>query len=393
VSLTRRRPRREITGPVPEGTIPPRPASGRFGTFAVTPDSALRHSAVWACLRLRANMVSSMPLDAFRKLNGMQVEITKRPVLINPGGERVDMQEWLWSSQFDLDRVGNCFGLITEWTGDELPARIELQPTSSVVVYRKSGKLGYRIGGKEYPPEQVWHERQYTLSGVDVGLSPVAHAAYVIGEYMTVQDFALDWFGGGAVPKAHLKNTARKVNPKEASEVKESFKAAIATDGLFVHGSDWEYDMIQSDIAASSWLDMKPASSQEVARYFDCPADLIDAMTGASGGRVTYQNIVQRNIQFLILHLSPAISRRENALSKLLPQPRFVKFNTNALLRLDDEARARFLQLMITSRIYTPDEAREKENLPPLTQDQIDLFLELWPTGKSPVPTIPATFE
>jgi phage portal protein BeeE len=58
---------------------------GRMGNAGVhvTPDSALRHSAVWACLRLRADLVSTMPVDVFRRVNGVQVEVPKPPVLIN----------------------------------------------------------------------------------------------------------------------------------------------------------------------------------------------------------------------------------------------------------------------------------------------------------------------
>src|SRR6266487_3420116 len=144
-----RRQQREIQGPTADQLIPRR-TYNRYGTVSVTPDSALRHSAVWGCLRLRANVISTMPIDAFRKINGQQVEVTKRPVLVNPGGERVGLHEFLYSSQFDLDRVGNCFGLITEVTGDGLPNRIELQPTATVSVMMKNGVLRYRIGKKVY---------------------------------------------------------------------------------------------------------------------------------------------------------------------------------------------------------------------------------------------------
>ena len=39
------------------------------GAVRVTPDSALASSAVWACLRLRADLVSTMPIDTYRKVN------------------------------------------------------------------------------------------------------------------------------------------------------------------------------------------------------------------------------------------------------------------------------------------------------------------------------------
>jgi hypothetical protein len=78
---------------------------GSSGSVAVNNETALRHSAVWACLRLRANLISTMPVDAFRRAAGVQIEVTKPPVLVIPGGERVGIMEWLYSTQFDLDRA------------------------------------------------------------------------------------------------------------------------------------------------------------------------------------------------------------------------------------------------------------------------------------------------
>lgn len=57
----------------------------RTGKVHVTGDTALRHSAVWACLRLRADLVSTMPVDVYRRVNGIQVEVAKPPVLVTPG--------------------------------------------------------------------------------------------------------------------------------------------------------------------------------------------------------------------------------------------------------------------------------------------------------------------
>src|SRR5439155_18095408 len=88
--------RRYYPGQTADQMIPPRPEQ-RNGTAVVTNDSALRHSAVWACLRLRANLISTMPVDVYRNVGKIQVDVPKPPVLVNPGGERVDIQEWLYS--------------------------------------------------------------------------------------------------------------------------------------------------------------------------------------------------------------------------------------------------------------------------------------------------------
>jgi HK97 family phage portal protein len=376
--------RRDFAGATADQMIPPRPAT-QSGAAAITNETALRHSAVWACLRLRANMISTFPADVYRKVEGLAVEVPKPPVLVKPGGERIELPEWMYSSQFDLDRAGNSVGLITAKDGLGLPARIDLQPTSEVTVRMRKGELTYKIAGKVYQPEEVWHEKQYTVSGLHVGLSPVAYAAWCIGEYLSIQQFALDWFSGGAIPSAHLKNTAKTINPDQADETKRRFKAAVQGRDLFVTGNDWEYKMIQAEQAGAEWLAAKQASVSDIARYFDCPSDLIDA--AVSGSSVTYANLTQRNLQFLILSLGPAVKRREDALSRLTSRPRFVKLNTDALLRMDPQTRAQVLKLRIDSRTLTPSEARALDDMPPLTDAQIAEFDRLFGKGTQTQPT------
>jgi len=362
--------------------IPPRSVVPSPHLPPVTTDTALRHSAVWACLRLRANLISAMPVDVYRKVGNLQVELPKPPVFVSPGGEYVDWQEHVYSSQIDLDRAGNSVGLITERNGAGLPSRIDLMPIQLCSMrWRESGWY-WVIDGTEYTREQVWHEKQYTVSGLPVGLSPVAYAAWQIGEYLSITDFALTWFGGGGIPRGHLRNKQQTMSPAQADAVKSRFKTSVLAGDVFVTGADWEYSMIQAEQTGKEWLEAKRASIVDVARFFDVPVDMIDG--AVAGQAITYANVTQRNMQFLVMHLAPSIVRRENTLSRLLPAPRYMKFNTSSLLRLDDVSRAQVIQTRINSRTLTPDEARELENMPPLTSGQITEFHDLFGDPNNP---------
>lgn len=375
---------REFFGIPNAGALIPIRTAQKSGAVTVNNDTAMRHSAVWACLRLRADLISTMPMDVYRRVNGMQIEMPKPPILLQPGGERVDMCEWMYSSQVDLDRGGNSIGLITEVNALGLPACIELQMLSECSVQMKKGVLTYRIEGKTYRPDQVWHERQYTVSGLEVGLSPVAYAAWSIGEYLSIQDFALSWFGGGAVPKARMKNTAKTIKNDEAEAIKSRYRATQQNGDIFVHGMDWEFEFMQAENAGLGWIDGKKYGVSDIARFFGVPGDLIEA--AVSSGSITYANISQRNLQFLIMNLQPAIYRRELRLSKLLPQPRYVKLNTDALLRMDPQTRAQVNAVKIASRQMAPSEARELDNLPPFTPEQLQEFVDLFGPPKPPPP-------
>lgn len=363
--------------------IPPPGASGSIlaGGARVSADSALRSSAVWACLRLRADLVSTMPVDAYRIVHGIQVEVPKPPVLVNPGGDRCGMQEWLYSTQVDLDRAGNAFGLITARDGNDLPSRIELVNLADVGVVSQGGQITYRIGGETYPDRDVWHERQYTVSGLAMGLSPVAYAAWSIGAYLSAQQFALDWFGNGATPAVELKNTEKIIPPDVAGEVKRRYQASVAPGGVFVSGRDWELKPINAVSNQSSYVEMMQFGVPDIARFFGVPADLIDGVV--SGQSVTYANITQRNLQFLIMQLGPTVARREAALSGVLARPRFVKLNRSALLAMDPQTRAATIKTRLDSRVLTPTEARALEDLPPLTDEQLAEFDRLYGTPRT----------
>jgi HK97 family phage portal protein len=305
------------------------------------------------------------------------------PILINPDGNRVSLEEWLYSGQVELDRSGNNIGLIKGTDSKGYPTRITLQPTSvcSVIVNNDNELTGYRIRGKTYSIDQVWHEKQYTVAGLHVGLSPVAYAAYQIGEYQSVIEFASNWFGNSAVPRVSLKNTEHKIGSKDIALASETWRASMALGEPFITGSDWELKFLNAEQKAADWIEEQRFSIVELARFFGVPAAMIDGTV--SGQSVTYTSQITKNLDFLTLHLGPAITRRERALSNLLPRPRFVKFNTDALLRLDPKTRSEMIDTQLRNHSMTVTEARALENRPPLDDAQMAEVMEHFPPKAS----------
>jgi phage portal protein BeeE len=367
--------KRDFQGIPWTGAAPSRGSGALRGAVVVNEDTALRHSAVWACLRLRADLMASFPCGVYRNVDGVPVEWPKPPVLVAPGGKRWDYRHWMWATQHDLDSCGNTIGLITEVNALGLPARIDLQPIRSCSVIQRRGMIEpiYKIDGHEYPADKVWHERQFPVAGLPVGLSPLVYAAWSIGEYLSEQQFGLDWFGGMAVPKARMKNKAKVLKPDEINVAKQWYRDVVQNGDLLVHGNDWEYDFIQAQEAGMAWIEARKFGLADVGRYLGVPADLIDAAI-SGGGTITYQTTQQRNLQFLIMNMAPATAWRETALSTLLPSPRYVKLNTNVLLRMDPATQATVLHQRIEDRTLTVTEARALYELPPLTDAQIAEF-------------------
>lgn len=363
--------------------IPSRTASGVSGQPA-TPDRALRFSAVWAALRLRADLISTLPVDVFRRTaDGGQVPAPDTPLFRRPA-DGLLWHEWLYSTQMDLDRYGNCFGqIVARQSG--YPTQIELWPASEVQVLM-DGRLirSYRYGRTEFDPADVWHERQYTVAGYPVGLSPLAYAAWAIGGGVAAQEFGLDFYATGAHPSGVLRNTEEAMlDPTLLAAVKERFKAAVANRDLFATGKEWEFSPIAVDANSAQFLSQQQHTAVDVARFIGVPATSIDA--AVAGQSVTYANIAQNQLHLLVNYLGAPVVRRERALTaNALPAPRFVKLNTDAMLRLDPMGRTELEAKQIDARILTPDEGRGLENRPPLTPEQVAQFAELFPKESTP---------
>ena len=347
------------------------PRRSKTRSRTVSSSEAMNNSVVWACLRLRADLISTSPVDCYRDIDGRAIDIKTPAVLVNPGGASVNIAEWLYSSQMDLDRFGNCFGIITARDGLGLPARIELVSAESVTVKATGSTVtSYRIQQTDYEPRDIWHEKQFTVAGLAVGLSPLAAAALTLSTALSAQEFAADWFAGSAVPASHLKNTAQTLDTGQAETIKTRFESSVRNGDVFVTGNDWTYEMLGAKASESGFIEAQKMAASDMCRFLGVPGDMVDV--DVHGQSVTYANITQRNLQLLILNLGPAVTRRQMALSTLLPQPRYVKLNTDAVvLRMDPQARAELNGLLLSTKQRTPSEVREKDDLPPFTPAQI----------------------
>jgi len=353
----------------------------------VTTDSALRQSVVWGACRLRADLLSLMPVDVYRKVAGAGINspVAAPPVLVEPSeiadGHPMTIGEWLYSGQMSLDRVGNNIGVITKVDALGLPAAIDLVGMDEVRIRIKDHRVKeYRVNGEKVDSRLIWHERQHTVAGLPVGLSPIAYAALNLAGAEAAQQFAVDWFVNGTVPSAILKNSEKVLDPERAAIVKRRFKESVAAGDVFVTGKDWTYDPIAAKASESAFIEQMQYSDVALCRFHGVPADLVDVAVQSS--TLSYANITQRNLQLLVMNLGSVVKRRNEALSRLTPRPRFVKLNSDAILAMDAKSRAELFKLQIESRTRTPDQVRAVEDELPLSEADYAQFERLWPTNR-----------
>lgn len=363
--------RRAQTRAVTLDSVGVRPRGGAMAAGQpATPEQAMRFSAVWAALRLRSDLISTLPVDVFRKVGDAQVPAPGTRLFTRPA-EGILWPEWMYATQMDLDRYGNDFGHI-EARENGYPVQVEPWAAGEVTV-RLNGRriVKYRYDGRDYDPPEVWHERQYMPAGFRVGLSPLAYAAWTIGASLSAQEFGLSWYANGAHPSGTLKHTeAVNLEPKVLDTAKARFREAVRDRDLFVTGKEWEYTPATVDASSAQFLEALGAGAVDVARYIGVPARAIDA--AVAGQSLTYSNLTMDQLGLLTNYLAPAVTRREWALTtNALPAPRFVKFNTDALLRMDPAGRTDVTAKQVDAWLLAPDEGRQLNNLPPLTDEQI----------------------
>jgi HK97 family phage portal protein len=335
--------------------------SGSFADITVTPDTALRLSSVWACVRLLADSISTMPLDVFRN----DEEISVPPLLTSPAAGWT-LSEWLYAVMVSLLLRGNAYGAITARSGPRLtPSQVELvNPDNVTVNVDLNGSVTYRYKGQLVDPSDLWHVRAFVYPGNPIGLSPISYAAETVGLSLAVQRFGRTFFAQGATPTGILSHEG-PLNREQAKNVKEVLKLATVgkREPLIVSGGDAKWQSLSIAPDESQFVESRKLGVAEIARTFGVPPEMIG---GEAGNSLTYANVEQRGLEFVRYSLGPWMVRLENGLSTLLPRGQSVKFNPNALLRGTTLERYQAHEIALKNGWMTVDEVRALEDLPPM---------------------------
>lgn len=358
------------------------PLSRPFGGLKPDHSAPLQQSVVWASMNLRAATESSMPLDVFRYVDGATVEAPKPQVLKQPSeymdGHFSTNAEWRYAGRMALDGHGNNWGEKVGRDGNGQPLRIELVPPEEVSCRIKGTRIvEVKFGRTVMDPANVWHERQYLLPGLPIGLTAFGFAALAVETSSAARQFAAQWFGNSAIPAAHFKNTEKALKPGEPELLKARYERTVRNGGLLVTGNDWTYSPIQAKAAESGFIEAMGYANLDLVRFMGVRADMVHVPIEGSSS-ITYQNLTQANLQFLVQFMGAALTSREDAYSTLVPSPRFVKHNQAAWLRMDPLTQAQLIQTRIASRTMTPDRALDLLDEMPLSEADYAQFDRLF---------------
>ncbi|MEV4159001.1 phage portal protein [Nonomuraea dietziae] len=357
-------------------------AGGPSNSGQLSTDKALRLIPFFACVRLLADSVAALPLQAYRKSGGLRLPLASPPALLDNPAAVGTRFAWMHKCVVSLALRGNAYGLVLDrdWLGR--PTMIEwLHPDEVHVDDEQPTRPRYYWQGREVASSEIVHIAWFTLPGRVAGLSPVSAFAHSIGVGLSATRYGASWFERGGQPPATFKNTQKTIDPEESEAITERLTAKIRRGEPLVYGADWDYTGMQVTPEDSQFIQTMKLNATQIAAIFGIPPEMVG---GEPGGSLTYANVEQQALNFVTFTLQPWLVRLEAALSSLLPRDQYVRFNADAMARADLETRYRAHHLALTDGWMNRDEVRVLEERPPLPDGQGATYAE--PGQLNPLP-------
>ncbi|MEG8276407.1 phage portal protein [Streptomyces sp. AHA2] len=379
----------------------------------VTPRDALQVSAVFASVRLLSETIATLPLTTYSKRGGSRREIDSPDWLEYPNAEPGGMGRIDILSQLVLSLLlqGNAF-LAIRWVGPNIVGLDVLDPTKINVHMVMVDGLRRKVfeafdvddDGNEvllgwFTPRDVLHVPGMMLPGDFVGCSPITYAREAIGLSLAAQKYGATFYRNGGMPGAVVEvpgamseeglARAREAWRLANSGVDNAHRVALLTEGA-------KFSKVAISPDEAQFLGTRQFQVPEIARIFGVPPHLIaDATNSTSWG----SGLAEQNIAFSMFSLRPWLERIESGFNRLLfaetaDRHKFVKFNLDGIQRGAPKDRMELYSLGLQNGIYSIDEVRAAEDMPPLPGglgEKYRVPLNLGEVGAEPKEEVPPT--
>lgn len=345
------------------------------GGVAVNLDTARQNSAVYACVKVYAETLASLPLLLYRRLTRNDRERANDNSLFwllnhqpNSFQTRFEFVELLCNH---LLLRGNFYALIRRTNGGEVASIEPLDPDRVTVSVSKSQELGpfvytYKTPTQnlQYYSSNVLHVRYHSDDGI-VGKSVIAWARETLGASVTLDAQAAASFRNSARMSGILEHP-QILSDEVAERIKQSWRKAYAgvanTGETVVLEEGMSYKPVSMTNADAQFIESRNFQLAEIARIFRVPPHMIQDLS-----RSTFSNIESQSINFVTNTIRPFASRIEMALLRDLLRKEereqyFVEFLLDALMRGDAASRGEFYSKMFSIGAYSINTILAKEN-------------------------------
>lgn len=372
---------------------------------AVTEESAMQLSAVWACVRLLSETVASLPVTVYRKTPEGRIEapdhwfaklMARRP---NRYQTRLEFFETM---MLNLALHGNCYAKITRLGGRVrslmplMASQVEprlLADGSVVYLYTADGNVDVLSS------ESVWHVKLYG-NGI-VGKSPLAFGRNMLGIAQAAESTVTKVYANGAKPSGVL-SFDRLLTKEQREAVRVNFGSLTTgtDDRLLVLESGMKFDAVSMSPQDIELLGSRKHQIDEIARWFGVPSIMINQNEGTTTLGSSAAEIIST---FYKITLRPYLERFESSVSTHLFTDEDAleyefEFDFEGLLRSDLKSRLEGYRTAVAGTILTPNEVRRIEGWPrveggdmllsQVNMTPIDKLGQVAPTGSGNAPQI-----
>ena len=341
---------------------------------------ALQTSAVYACVKILAETVASLPLHLFKKGKGGKSEMAEQHPLFSclyemPNDEMTsfEFREMMMTS---LLLWGNAYarkirknGHVTElWYLKPQLMTVERDTQTGKIKYTYSDDITNQT--YEYKPDQIFHVKGLSLDGV-TGLSPISQAREAVGLSLATEEYGAKFFGNGARPGGVLEHPGILKDPEKLREswnkvyqgTRNSHKVAVLEEGM-------KYHTIGIAPEDAQFLETRKYQVNEICRIFRVPPHLVGDLE-----RATFSNIEHQSIEFVQHTIRPWLVRWEQAISRSLLDEKerllyFSRFNVDGLMRGDYKSRMEGYAIGRQNGWLSANDIRHLEDLPPIPKEQ-----------------------
>lgn len=339
----------------------------------INEDKALAISTVWACTSLISETVSTLPIHFYKKNpNGTRERINNYflsdIVRKKPNSESDAMAFWN-ANLVSILLHGNGINKIQRVNNKIVGLRFIHFDNLYAKVERNKIELYELINGKK---ERIYEKDIFKITGFSLdgiwGIGVIQKGAGTFENALSALKAANENFEKGLFPTVAF--TVDRVLTKDQREM---FKNGLSNitgalnagkSPLLEAGMDAK--VLSINPRDAQLLESRQYSVEDICRWFKIDPSLV-GKTGAVSNWGT--GIEQKMINFLVFTLRPWITRIEQAINNnLIPiedrDTYYAEFSIEGLLRADSKSRMEYYKGM--GSIYTVDEVRSLENLPPI---------------------------
>ena len=348
-----------------------------------TSAEALGEATYFACLKVLSESVGKLPLKLQQYTPGQGIRVAREHKYYRMLNERPNrhMTASVFWGTMELCRLhyGNAYAWI-DTRDQQRPQLWPLDPRTVQVWYddacelRDAPDVYYLVstkGGRTVlSSEEVLHFKSHqTLDGL-VGVSVREQLASTIQGSTKAQKLVNAMYDSGMTAKAVLQYTG-SINDANVAQLVKEVAQYVKGEGksgaanLIPMPQGFNLTPLNMKLADSQFLEVKQYTALQIASAFGVKPYQVGDYTKSS-----YASAEAQQLSFLVDTLLYIVKQYEEEIGyKLLTDSEeaggyHAKFNTGVILRADQQTQINTLSAAVSNFLMTPNEAREKLDLP-----------------------------